>query len=145
MAIILSAFLRGYRGKTTDFVLTSQHHRTTVAHFLNQGKWNDSLFQDALRNSVAYFHQSHLKGRQDYGHQIVSVMLSCNGITLNYAVILYDKTKSKIQIIQDIAAELPIAPVVSYFLCDSWYTSAKVMDCFNLKNLFRAIKNGATF
>ena len=115
MAIILSVFLRGYRGKTTDFVLTSKHHRTTVAHFLNQGKWNDSLFQDALRNSVvyliyreatisgqpifcivddtiashtkpssqalhpieaAYFHQSHLKGRQDYGHQIVSVMLS---------------------------------------------------------------------
>ena len=111
----LSFFLRGYRGKTTDFALTSQHHRTIVAHFLNQGKWNDFLFQDALRNSVAYliyreatisgqpifcivddtiashtkfssqalhpieaayFHQSHLKGRQDYGHQIVSVMLS---------------------------------------------------------------------
>ena len=156
MAIILSTFLRGYRGKTTDFALTSQHHRTIVAHFLNQGKWNDFLFQDALRNSVAYliyreatisgqpifcivddtiashtklssqalhpieaayFHQSHLKGRQDYGHQIVSVMLSCNGITLNYAV-------------------LPIAPVVSYFLCDSWYTSAKVMDCFIKKGFY---------
>ena len=156
MAIILSTFLRGYRGKTTDFALTSQHHRTIVAHFLNQGKWNDFLFQDALRNSVAYliyreatisgqpifcivddtiashtklssqalhpieaayFHQSHLKGRQDYGHQIVSVMLSCNGITLNYAV-------------------LPIAPIVSYFLCDSWYTSAKVMDCFAKKGFY---------
>ena len=46
-------------------------------------------------------------------------MLSCNGITLNYAVILYDKTKSKIKIVQDIAAELPEAPVVSYFLCDA--------------------------
>ena len=146
-----------------------------MAHFLNQGKWNDFLFQDALRNSVAYliyreatisgqpifcivddtiashtkpssqtlhpieaayFHQSHLKGRQDCGHQIVSVMLSCNEITLNYAVILYDKTKSKIQIIQDIAAELPIAPVVSYFLCDSWYTSAKVIDCFAKKGFY---------
>lgn len=175
MAIILSVFLRGYRDKTTDFALTSQHHRTTVAHFLNQGKWNDFLFQDALRNSVAYliyreatisgqpifcivddtiashtkpssqtlhpieaayFHQSHLKDRQDCGHQIVSVMLSCNEITLNYAVILYDKTKSKIQIIQDIAAELPIAPVVSYFLCDSWYTSAKVIDCFAKKGFY---------
>ena len=60
----------------------------------------------------------------------------CNGITLNYAVILYDKTKSKIQIIQDIAAELPIAPIVSYFLCDSWYTSAKVMDCFAKKGFY---------
>ncbi|BFL24115.1 hypothetical protein K310107B6_01670 [Mediterraneibacter gnavus] len=46
-------------------------------------------------------------------------MLSCNGITLNYAVILYDKSKSKIQIVKEIAEELPIAPVVSYFLCDS--------------------------
>ena len=25
----------------------------------------------------AYFHQSHLKGKQDYGHQAVAVMLSC--------------------------------------------------------------------
>lgn len=57
-------------------------------------------------------------------------MLSCNGIILNYAVILYDRSKSKIQIVQKIAQELPIAPVVSYFLCDSWYTSIKVMDSF---------------
>lgn len=175
MAIILSTFLRGYRGKTTDFALTSQHHRTSVAHFLNQGKWNDFLFQDALRNSVAYliyreatisgqpifcivddtiashtklssqalhpieaayFHQSHLKGCQDYGHQVVSVMLSCNGITLNYAVILYDKSRSKIQIVQEIAEELPAAPVISYFLCDSWYTTAKVMDRFIRKGFY---------
>ena len=74
---------------------------------------------------AAYFHQSHLKGCQDYGHQAVSVMLSCNGITLNYATILYDKSKSKIQIVQEIAEELPQAPVASYFLCDSWYSLCK--------------------
>lgn len=85
---------------------------------------------------AAYFHQSHLKGRQDYGHQVVSVMLSCNGITLNYAVILYDKSKSKIQIVQETIAELPVAPVISYFLCDSWYTSSKVMDCFIRKGFY---------
>jgi len=67
----------------------------------------------------AYFHQSHLKKKQDYGHQAVGVMLSCNGITLQYDVILYDKSKTKIQIAQDIAAELPQAPVVSYLLCDT--------------------------
>lgn len=82
------------------------------------------------------FHQSHLKGCQDYGHQVVSVMLSCNGIILNYAVILYDKSRSKIQIVQEIAKELPIAPVISYFLCDSWYTSAKVMDSFIQKGFY---------
>ena len=37
----------------------------------------------------AYFHQSHLKGKQDYGHQAVAVMISCNGIVLNYACLLY--------------------------------------------------------
>lgn len=85
---------------------------------------------------AAYFHQFHLKGCQDYGHQIVSVMLSCNGITLNYAVILYDKSKSKIQIVQEIAEELPVAPVISYFLCDSWYASAKIMDSFIRKGFY---------
>lgn len=28
---------------------------------------------------AAYYHQPHLKGRQDYGHQILAVMLVCNG------------------------------------------------------------------
>lgn len=175
MTIIVSVFLRGYRGKTIDFAEVSCLHRTTTAYFLNHGKWNASALQNTLKSSViqtiykeaqcsgqpifcivddtiashtkpssqalhpieaAYFHQSHLKGCQDYGHQIVSVMLSCNGITLNYAVILYDKSKSKIQIVQEIAEELPVAPVVSYFLCDCWYTSAKVMDSFIRKGFY---------
>ena len=54
----------------------------------------------------AYFHQSHLKGKQDYGHQAVAVMLSCNGIVLNYAIVMYDKSKSKVKIVQEIAEEL---------------------------------------
>lgn len=175
MTIIVAIFLRGYRGKTVDFAEVSHHHRTTIAYFLNHGKWNDLALENTLKSSVlqiiyheaehsgqpifcivddtiashaspssqaghpieaAYFHQSHLKGCQDYGHQVVSVMLSCNGIILNYAVILYDKSKSKIQIVQDIAKELPTAPVISYFLCDSWYTSAKVMDSFIQKGFY---------
>ena len=175
MAIILSVFLRGYRGKTVDFQKVSHCHRTTTAYFLNHGKWDDSALQDILKARVihtiyqeayrsgkpifcivddtiashtkpssqalhpieaAYFHQSHLKRHQDYGHQVVSVMLSCNGIILNYAVILYDRSKSKIQIVQEIAQELPVAPVVSYFLCDSWYTSVKVMDSFIQKGFY---------
>ena len=175
MSIIVSVFLRGYRGKTVDFALVSQHHRTTTAYFLNHGKWNDLALLDTLKSCVvqmiyqeaqrsgqpilcivddtiashtkpssqamhpieaAYFHQSHLKGCQDYGHQVVSVMLSCNGIILNYAVILYDKSRSKIEIVQEIAAELPVAPVPSYFLCDSWYTTAKIMDSFIRKGFY---------
>ncbi|MFR8019307.1 MAG: transposase [Mediterraneibacter gnavus] len=78
----------------------------------------------------AYFHQSHLKGKQDYGHQAVAVMLSCNGIVLNYAFVMYNKSISKIDIVQSIAKELPVPPVMSYFLCDCWYVSEKIINTF---------------
>ncbi len=175
ISIIVAVFMRGYRGKTTDFQLCSNCHRTTISHFLNNGKWNDKQLEDTLKNSVvsiiynealnsgkpiyvivddtitsktkplskalhpiedAYFHQSHLKKKQDYGHQAVSVMLSCNGITLNYAFVMYDKSISKIEIIKNIADELPVAPVVSYFLCDCWYTSKKVIESFLNKGFY---------
>ena len=145
MSILISIFISGYHGKTTDFAKNSSCHRTTIAHFLNSGKWDDSLLSDTLKQSVieiiyseaartgnpvfcivddtiasktkplsralhpiedAYFHQSHLKKKQDYGHQAVAVMLSCNGIVLNYAFVMYNKSISKIDIVQNIAKEL---------------------------------------
>ena len=130
MTIMVSIFLCGYRGKTIDFAEVSCQHRTTTASHTKPSS------QALHPIEAAYFHQSHLKGCQDYGHQVVSVMLSCNGIILNYAVILYDRSKSKIRIVQEIAEELPVAPVISYFLCDSWYTSAKVMDSFIRKGFY---------
>ena len=172
MSILISIFISGYHGKTTDFAKNSSCHRTTIAHFLNSGKWDDSLLSDTLKRSVieiiyseaartgkpvfcivddtiasktkpssqalhpiedAYFHQSHLKGKQDYGHQAVAVMLSCNGIVLNYAFVLYNKSISKIDIVQNIAKELPIPPVMSYFLCDCWYVSEKIINTFATK------------
>ena len=147
MSILISIFLSGYHGKTTDFAKNSSCHRTTIAHFLNSGKWDESLLSDTLKQSVieiiyseaartgkpvfcivddtiasktkpssralhpiedAYFHQSHLKGKQDYGHQAVSVMLSCNGIVLNYAFVLYNRAISKIDIVSELAAELSV-------------------------------------
>ena len=172
MSILISIFIYGYHGKTTDFAKNSSYHRTTIAHFLNSGKWDDSLLANSLKSSVieiiysealrtgkpvfcivddtiasktkpssralhpiedAYFHQSHLKGKQDYGHQAVAVMLSCNGIVLNYAFVMYNKSISKIDIVQNIAKELPIPPVMSYFLCDCWYVSEKIINTFATK------------
>lgn len=169
ISILISIFISGYHGKTTDFAKNSSCHRTTIAHFLNSGKWDDSLLLDTLKRSVieiiyseaartgkpvfcivddtiasktkpssqalhpiedAYFHQSHLKGKQDYGHQAVAVMLSCNGIVLNYAFVMYNKSISKIDIVQNIAKELPVPPVMSYFLCDCWYVSEKIINTF---------------
>ena len=175
LSILISVFLRGYRGKTVDFACASPCHRTTIAHFLNHGKWEDAKLEMILKEAVvrtiygeslrsgkpvfcivddtissktkpssralhpiedAYFHQSHLKRRQDYGHQAVSIMLSCNGFVLNYAVIMYDKSKSKIKIVQEIAQELPAPPFPSFFLCDSWYTSADIIQAFIKKGFF---------
>ena len=175
MTILISVFSLGYHGKTIDFERYSPCHRTTVAHFLNKGKWDDTRLADILKSTViqviyqealrsgkpvfcivddtiasktkpssralhpiedAYFHQSHLKGKQDYGHQAVAVMLSCNGIVLNYALVMYDKSMSKVKIMQEIAKELPIPPVVSYFLCDSWYTCGDIMDAFIKKGFY---------
>lgn len=51
-------------------------------------------------------------------HQAVAVLLSCNGITLPYSTILYDKSVSKLDIVKQIAKGLPAAPTPSYFLCD---------------------------
>ena len=169
ISILISIFISGYHGKTTDFAKNSSCHRTTIAHFLNSGKWDDSLLSDTLKRSVieiiyseaartgkpvfcivddtiasktkpssqalhpiedAYFHQSHLKGKQDYGHQAVAVMLSCNGIVLNYAFVMYNKSISKIDIVQNIAKELPVPPVMSYFLFDCWYVSEKIINTF---------------
>ena len=57
-------------------------------------------------------------------------MLSCNGIILNYAFVLYNKSISKIDIVQNIAKELPEPSVMSYFLCDWWYVSEKIINTF---------------
>lgn len=171
-SILHSVFMLGYKGKVVNTQLFSEKHRTTVSHFLNNGKWNSLQFEKNLKKEVvdriyresrksgepvlcivddtiashtkpssqamypieaAYFHQSHLKKCQDYGHQAVSVMLSCNGLSLNYAMMLYDKTRSKIEIVQQIINELPEPPHAGYFLCDSWYTANKLMDAFAQK------------
>ena len=57
-------------------------------------------------------------------------MLSCNGVILNYAFVMYNKSISKIDIVQNIAKELPVPPVMSYFLCDCWYVSEKIINTF---------------
>ena len=52
MSILIAMFSRGYRGKTVDFALYSNHHRTTVGHFLNYGKWKDEVIQNSLKQMV---------------------------------------------------------------------------------------------
>ena len=175
MSILICVFTIGYKGKTVQMERASEKHRTSIAYFLNQGKWDEGILEQCVKKEVirriyeeatrtgkpiycivddtissktkpssralhpieaAYFHQSHLKKKQDYGHQAVGVVLSCNGLALNYAIVMYDKTRSKIQIVCDIAQELPEAPVVSFFQCDCWYSCAKVIEAFLIKGFY---------
>ncbi len=63
-------------------------------------------------------------------------MLSCNGIALNYAILMYDKSVSKIELVSKIASELPVAPVISYLLYDSRYVCDKLMNSFISKGFY---------
>ena len=44
--------------------------------------------------------------------------------------VLYDKSISRIDIVQNIAKELSVHPVKLYFLCGSWYVSEKIQPCY---------------
>lgn len=80
----------------------------------------------------AKFHQSHLKKKKVYGHQIVVMLLQCGKIKFPLRISLYDKQKqSKIQMALDIISMLPPPPCRGYVLADSWYSSAKVIKASN--------------
>jgi len=50
--IIITSASKGFRGKMTDFEEYSENHRTTIAHFLNKGKWNSDSVSQTLSNEV---------------------------------------------------------------------------------------------
>ena len=77
-----------------------------------------------------YFYQFYFKRKQDYGNKAVVGVLSCNVIVLNCTIIMYDKTKSKIKIVHDIAGKLPVPSVTSYIIYDSGYRCGNIMDAY---------------
>ncbi|MGL4949526.1 MAG: IS701 family transposase [Anaeroplasmataceae bacterium] len=75
------------------------------------------------------FHNSHLKGTNVYGHQILVSLLSCDGLVLPYSIDIYDKeSMSKIELSRNLIATLPKPENKGYVLCDSWYSCK---DIFN--------------
>jgi len=75
------------------------------------------------------FHNSHLKGKNVYGHQILVTLLSCDGLVLPYSIDIYDKeSMSKIELTQKLIATLPKPENKGYVLADSWYSCK---DIFN--------------
>ena len=47
-----SVFMLGYKGKVVNAEVFSEKHRTTVAHFLNNGRWDSLHFEKALKRQV---------------------------------------------------------------------------------------------
>ena len=75
------------------------------------------------------FHNSHLKGKIVYGHQILVSLLSCNGLVLPYSINIYDKdSMSKIELASNLIKSLPEPINKGYVLCDSWYSSKAIFD-----------------
>ncbi len=52
MAILIAVFSYGYRGKMTQMSTASEKHRTTIAHFLNHGRWKDTVLEQILKAQV---------------------------------------------------------------------------------------------
>jgi hypothetical protein len=87
----------------------------------------------------ASFHKSHLKGKCVYGHQFVGCMLRCGDLVLPYDIVLYEKmtdgskTKSKIEIAQNIIESLPQPPYGGYVVTDSWYSCKALLEAAKSK------------
>ena len=52
MSILISVFTIGYSGKTVQMEKTSARHRTTIAHFLNHGKWDEGILEQCVKRKV---------------------------------------------------------------------------------------------
>ena len=73
------------------------------------------------------FHNSHLKQKTVYGHQLVTVMLICDDVVMPYSISIYDKKiKSKIEMAIELINSLPSPINEGYVLCDSWYSCKKI-------------------
>lgn len=73
------------------------------------------------------FHNSHLKGKNVYGHQILVSLLSCDGLVLPYSIDIYDKNSmSKIELATNLIKSLPKPIDKGYVLGDSWYSCKSI-------------------
>ena len=109
MSILSSIFISGYHGKTTDFAQNSSCHRTTIAHFLNSGKWDDTLLENTLKSSVVEIIYSEA---QRTGKPVFCIVDDT----------IASKTKPSSQALHPIED--------AYFLCDCGYVSEKIINTF---------------
>lgn len=76
------------------------------------------------------FHFSHTEGKSVWGHQVVQLMMANAQTAYPYDFRLFQKEQgqSKIDLSIELIQGVPHAHQPTYLLCDSWYTSKKVME-----------------
>ena len=52
MSILICVFTIGYKGKTVQMEKVSGRHRTSIAHFLNHGKWDEGILEQCVKTEV---------------------------------------------------------------------------------------------
>ena len=109
MEMLINLINISYHGKTTDFAQNSSCHRTTIAHFLNSGKWDDTLLENTLKSSVVEIIYSEA---QRTGKPVFCIVDDT----------IASKTKPSSQALHPIED--------AYFLCDCWYVSEKMINTF---------------
>ena len=81
-------------------------------------------------------HMSHLKGRMDYGHQAIGVMLACGELVLNYAILLYGKSQSmphiRLHDLRHSCATLPFAQGVPMKEIQAWFGHSTIGTTANI-------------
>lgn len=108
----------------------------------------------------AAFHHSHLLGKRVWGHQVQATMVSCGDVALNYDLHRYDNSnkdkdvekndqggssdkgqksksqkgiKTKIDYAVELVSILPVPKTTAYFMADSWYSCAKIIDACSMR------------
>ncbi len=68
ITIMIAIFSIGYCGKTVDFEMHSDNHRTTIAHFLNKGKWDETIIETIVKKKViaVIYEESRRTGKPVY-------------------------------------------------------------------------------
>ena len=52
MSFLIAVFTVGYKGKVVQIEKVSSSHRTTIAYFLNHGKWDDNVLERIIKEEV---------------------------------------------------------------------------------------------
>lgn len=127
-----SNLFRSFRSMVVDLIWSKSKETGKPIYFII----DDTISEKTKPSSKATnpiekcsFHNSHLKGKTVYGHQILVSLLSCDGLVLPYSIDIYDKNiMSKIEISKNLITSLPMPENKGYVVCDSWYSCKEIFN-----------------